>query len=45
MPGYDHWKTTDPADAEPHLINCPWCKARHYEHERCDETEEEEPST
>jgi hypothetical protein len=40
---YDHWKTTDPSDREPHFGKCPVCKARHWEHENCDEAEPIEP--
>jgi hypothetical protein len=33
---YDDWKTTDPADAQPHWLEpCPWCKLAHWEHEDC----------
>ena len=39
LPRYDEWKTTDPRDCEPTFTKCPICKARHYTHERCDETE------
>lgn len=39
LPGYDHWKTTDPRDREPYFGKCPVCKSRHWEHERCDEAE------
>ena len=35
----DEWKTTDPRDSESHFGRCPWCKARHWEHERCGEAE------